>query len=333
LSGSATANGIDAATVTFDGSAYTATVHDSYTDIASGWNQAEFNVFGNGDLSEAQFNNNVSISVNLGVTDGSTAAPTCLPPSSYSGTTGETNNLNLGSPCTAAGGTTPSIEFVETLGTPPTPGIVFSPSPVDFTTTEGTTSTSQIVTVKNETGVNLTNFILTDSDATSFLRTSTTCTSNFAYGASCTFNLACYSTTLGTVNGNIVGAGNGYSTTLPLSCIVNIPPYSGSESGQAPKQCLNYVGSYTVQANQVAANSLNWNLSGIDGATVIDITYSISDTSGTLASGTVSGDSGPITTSRLPVAAPKVSGNIVTTYNLPSGTGRCSIPYSFNTTN
>jgi hypothetical protein len=43
------------------------------------------------------------------VNDGSTNAPTCL---ANAGTTGETNNLNLG-PCTATGGTAPYIQFTE----------------------------------------------------------------------------------------------------------------------------------------------------------------------------------------------------------------------------
>lgn len=42
-------------------------------------------------------------------TSGSTAAPTCI---SNDGTTGETNNLNLG-PCTGTGGATPNIQFTE----------------------------------------------------------------------------------------------------------------------------------------------------------------------------------------------------------------------------
>jgi len=43
------------------------------------------------------------------VNDGSTTAPTCL---GNAGTTFEQNNLNLGT-CTATGGTTPHISFVE----------------------------------------------------------------------------------------------------------------------------------------------------------------------------------------------------------------------------
>lgn len=47
--------------------------------------------------------------MNLQVNDGSTNVPSCL---SNAGTTGETNNLNLGQ-CSAAGGTSPYIQFTE----------------------------------------------------------------------------------------------------------------------------------------------------------------------------------------------------------------------------
>jgi hypothetical protein len=112
LAGTATAGGTDAATVTFGGKAFTATVKDSLTDIASGWSQAEFNVFGNAGGSEAVFNSGAALTVKLAVTDGSTTAPTCVPPADIDGTTGETNNLTLGS-CTATGGSAPFIEFTE----------------------------------------------------------------------------------------------------------------------------------------------------------------------------------------------------------------------------
>lgn len=112
LSGSATPGGTDAATVTFDGEAYTATVSDDLTDIASGWTQAEFNVLGNAGGSRADFNSGSSVTVKLAVSDGSASAPTCVSPSKYDGTTGETNNLRLGA-CSAAGGATPSIQFTE----------------------------------------------------------------------------------------------------------------------------------------------------------------------------------------------------------------------------
>jgi len=57
----------------------------------------------------ATFNSGPLITVNLQVNDGSTNAPSCL---ANDGTTGETNNLNLGS-CSATGGTSPYIQFTE----------------------------------------------------------------------------------------------------------------------------------------------------------------------------------------------------------------------------
>jgi hypothetical protein len=74
------------------------------------WNQVEYNVVGDAGGSEAEFNTSgVSIKVNIAATDGSTSAPSC---EADTGTTGESNNLTLGS-CTASGGSTPSISFTE----------------------------------------------------------------------------------------------------------------------------------------------------------------------------------------------------------------------------
>lgn len=112
LSGSAQAGGNDAAVVTYNGQAYTATVADNLTDISSGWNQAEFNIVGNAGGSLAQFNTGSSLTTKVEVSDGSTVAPTCLLPSAVAGTTGETNNLNPGT-CTSGGGAAPYIQFVQ----------------------------------------------------------------------------------------------------------------------------------------------------------------------------------------------------------------------------
>ncbi len=120
LSGSATAGGTDAATVTYGGEAYTATVPDSYTDVASIWNQAEFNIVGNAGGSQAVFNNGSTLVVQSSVTYNptSTSAPICV---DNGGTTGESNNLNIAPApgtttpptCCPFGGASPSIEFVE----------------------------------------------------------------------------------------------------------------------------------------------------------------------------------------------------------------------------
>jgi hypothetical protein len=115
LSGSVTAGGNDQATVTYGGKGYTATVADSYTDISSVWNQAEFNVLGNAGGSQAVFNNGASIWVQTAVTYGPTSPPACV---FNGGTTGESNNLNFVPStalpvCCSYGGANPRIQFIE----------------------------------------------------------------------------------------------------------------------------------------------------------------------------------------------------------------------------
>jgi hypothetical protein len=110
LTGTAATGGNDTTVVTYDGDAYTTTQKDSTLDIASVWNQVEYNIVGDAGGSEAEFNTSgVSIKVNIAATDGSTSAPSC---EANTGTTGESNNLTLGS-CTASGGSTPSVSFTE----------------------------------------------------------------------------------------------------------------------------------------------------------------------------------------------------------------------------
>ena len=109
LSATAITGGND--TVVFnDGSvAYSVSERDSVLDISEVWHESEFNVVGDAGGSRADFNKLVSITVKVALTDGSTSAPTCV---ANAGSTGETNNLNLGS-CSAAGGSSPSIQFTE----------------------------------------------------------------------------------------------------------------------------------------------------------------------------------------------------------------------------
>jgi hypothetical protein len=68
----------------------------SVLDIYSVWNQAEFNVVGDMEGSQAQFNQGSQITVILGIDGinaGSPSAPACV---AQIATTGETNNLTLG---------------------------------------------------------------------------------------------------------------------------------------------------------------------------------------------------------------------------------------------
>ena len=109
LSGTVASGGSDTTVFTDGTEAYTISANDSVLKIATVWNESEFNVVGNAGGSDAEFNSGSSVTVNVAVTSGSTAAPTCV---ANAGTTGETNNLTAGS-CTASGGSSPSIQFTE----------------------------------------------------------------------------------------------------------------------------------------------------------------------------------------------------------------------------
>lgn len=95
---------------------YSFTTPSSVLDLAAGWNESEFNIFGDGGGTAATFNSGSSIGVRIQLQEqGSTqTAPTCV---ANAGTTGETNNLNLGASCVTgvgvAGSTNPYISFTE----------------------------------------------------------------------------------------------------------------------------------------------------------------------------------------------------------------------------
>jgi hypothetical protein len=95
------------------GSCYSVTLTDGIVNLYQHWTQSEFNVFGDGSGSEANFNLGTSIQVStaLMTESGSAIASSCT----NNGTTGETNNLYLqgceGSPSVSSG-----ISFVECVG-------------------------------------------------------------------------------------------------------------------------------------------------------------------------------------------------------------------------
>jgi hypothetical protein len=120
--------GQDGVVLNYGQEAWTATGDDSVLDISSVWNEAEFNVVGDGGGSEAVFNSGSSITVKISLDDGSNAEPACVP---GSGTTGETNNLNLGT-CQAGVPVYPArfpytMEFNESLPATPPPVITHCP--------------------------------------------------------------------------------------------------------------------------------------------------------------------------------------------------------------
>ena len=109
LSGAAKKGGIDTLVFTVGTKAYSVTGEDSVVGLATAWKESEFNIIGDGDGSEATFNAGSTVTVKVAVSNGKTKAPKCA---SNAGTTGETNNLNLGS-CAGTSGSAPYIEFKE----------------------------------------------------------------------------------------------------------------------------------------------------------------------------------------------------------------------------
>jgi len=109
LTGTVSSGGNDTVVFTNGTQAYSSSGKDSVLYLATVWKVGEWNVVGNAGGSMAKFNTGSSITAKLAVTNGSTSAPSCV---ANSGSTGESNNLNLGS-CSTGGGSTPYIQFTE----------------------------------------------------------------------------------------------------------------------------------------------------------------------------------------------------------------------------
>ena len=85
MSGGAVKNGKDTLVFANGTDAYTTNERDTVTDLASAWTASEFNIIGDGGLSEAVFNKGSSVTVRIGINDHTTTTPTCL---ANAGTTG-----------------------------------------------------------------------------------------------------------------------------------------------------------------------------------------------------------------------------------------------------
>ncbi|HTT98003.1 MAG TPA: hypothetical protein VMF58_08130, partial [Rhizomicrobium sp.] len=112
LSGSAASGGNDNLVFTDGGNAFNTSGSDNVMFLSAGWKESEFNVIGDGGGSEATFNAGASLTVKIELTDGTNKKPGCA---ADHGTTGETNNLNLGA-CKAKkgkGGNLPYVQFTE----------------------------------------------------------------------------------------------------------------------------------------------------------------------------------------------------------------------------
>jgi von Willebrand factor type D domain len=110
LSGNATQGGSDTAVMYVGNTAYSTPPNpDSVLNLAQGWREVEFNIFGDACSSQAVFQGTPKIVVRESVTYGSPKAPTCQ----ATGFTGETNNLSFGPAAPVPSGTSPAILFTE----------------------------------------------------------------------------------------------------------------------------------------------------------------------------------------------------------------------------
>ena len=103
-------NANDAVYVTEGTTVYPATGGNYFPDLGNQWQEAEFNVFGDGNGDQAVFNTNSTIQVRNSVASGTAAGPAC----DQQSFTGESNNLTLVAllPPVAHTGT-PSLVFKE----------------------------------------------------------------------------------------------------------------------------------------------------------------------------------------------------------------------------
>jgi hypothetical protein len=89
--------------------AYLMAAGDDAIDASAGWKIAEFNVVGDGSAGQATFSKGAQILLRTRIIYGGTAAPICV----NQGFTGETNNLNFGTPQPAVSAPGPAIRFLE----------------------------------------------------------------------------------------------------------------------------------------------------------------------------------------------------------------------------
>ena len=104
----------DSVTVTVGGTPYTASGNSYFPDLGGGWQETEFNVFGDANGEQAFFNSGTTIHVRTTITAVVLPwAPTTSPPSvDQRSFTGESNSLNLVPPYCPFGGA-PAIVFTE----------------------------------------------------------------------------------------------------------------------------------------------------------------------------------------------------------------------------
>jgi hypothetical protein len=110
--------GIDSLTLNESGTATTVSGGNYFSDLASKWHEAEFNVFGFGNSSKVNFDANTTLVVRVGVDSGANVGPGC----DFQSYTAETNNLSIiATTVTPLHNGHPSLIFTESYNGTPDP--------------------------------------------------------------------------------------------------------------------------------------------------------------------------------------------------------------------
>lgn len=113
FTGTVQPNGDDSVMLAYgNGTVDSVSAYDSVLDLGGHWQDAEFAIVGDGNLSEAKFSPGTTIDVKTSINDGATAAPVC----EETGYTGETNNLGFAAAPSLAESNEPAIETQQSIG-------------------------------------------------------------------------------------------------------------------------------------------------------------------------------------------------------------------------
>ena len=194
---------------------YSASFTDAALSLANNWNQVEFNIYGDGFGTQANFNSGSIIDVGVILAYGTNNAPICA--TSSSAVTAETNSLTLLQPCYQLSGASnwgvlPGIEFTES--NLPTPTVL------SVTPTTGPVTGNVAITISGTNFTNVSSVLIGTLPATSFSVNSVSSIAAvvpaFAGGQ----------ISVTTPNGVAVGAGY-----FPYPIITSVSPASGPIRG------------------------------------------------------------------------------------------------------
>ena len=225
------------------GNCYTVAITDQVVNLYQHWKDAEFNVFGYGNGSQANFNSGTSITVlnSLNDQNGNLIVPSCV----VTGYTGETNNLNLGSCSSNSNG---QIIFTENSAIPITQTLV-----TEVDAGSGSVSPNCAGSCSETVGSSVT-VTATPSSGWQFSSWSTQA------GISCFSNPCAF-----TMPNNAVTLGATFSqVTQVTQTLTTNGVGSGSVSPNCPSGCQEQVGSSVTVTVTPAANwqFSSWSVTG-----------------------------------------------------------------------